>query len=42
MVGLDRMATGVDVDVAAGVESQRYVPRTNGSAEVRHWELVES
>ena len=29
MVGLDRMAAGMDVDVAAGVENHRYTPRTN-------------
>ena len=32
MVGLDHMAVGMDVDVAAGVESQKYAPRSNGSA----------
>ena len=32
MVGLGRMAFGVDVDVAAGVENPRFAPRTNGSA----------
>ena len=26
MVGMDQMAVGMDVDVAAGVESQRYAP----------------
>ena len=26
------MAAGLDVDVAAGVESQKYAPRSNGSA----------
>ena len=31
-VGLDHMAAGLDVDVAAGVESQKYAPRSNGSA----------
>ena len=32
MVDLDRMAAGMDVDVAAEVRNQRYTPRTNGSA----------
>ena len=32
MVGLDHMAVGMDVDVAAGVESQKYAPMSNGSA----------
>ena len=32
MVGMDRMAVGMDVDVAAGVESQMYAPMSNGSA----------
>ena len=32
MVGLDRVAAGVDVDVAAGWGRLRCVPRTNGSA----------
>ena len=32
MVGLDRMAVGMDVDVATGVESQKYAPMSNGSA----------
>ena len=32
MVGLDRMAVGMDVDVAAGVENPTFVSRTNGSA----------
>ena len=31
MVDLDRVAAGMDVDVAAGVENQRYTPRTNVS-----------
>ena len=32
MVGMDHMAAGMDVDVAAGVESQKYAPMSNGSA----------
>ena len=32
MVGMDHMAAGMDVDVAAGVVSQRYAPMSNGSA----------
>ena len=32
MVGLDHMAVGMDVDVAVGVESQKYAPMSNGSA----------
>ena len=32
MADLDRVAAGVDVDVAAGAENQRHTPRTNGSA----------
>ena len=32
MVGLDHMAVGMDVDVAAGVESRKYDPMSNGSA----------
>ena len=32
MVGMDHMAVGMDVDVAAGVESQKYAPMSNGSA----------
>ena len=32
MVGLDRVAVGMDVDAAAGVEHQRHALRTNGSA----------
>ena len=32
LVGLDRMAVGMDVDVAGGVENPRYATRTNGSA----------
>ena len=32
MVGLDRMAAGMDVDEAAGLENPRYAPRTSGSA----------
>ena len=32
MVGLDHMAVSMDVDVAAGVESQKYAPMSNGSA----------
>ena len=31
-VGLDHMAVDVDVDVAAGVESQKYALRSHGSA----------
>ena len=34
MVGLDRRADGMDVDVAAGVENPRYALRTNGSARI--------
>ena len=36
------MAVGMDVDVAAGVESQKYAPMSSGLLEVRHWKLVES
>ena len=32
MVGMDHMAVGMDVDVAAGMESERYAPMSNGSA----------
>ena len=32
MVDLDRMAVGMDVDVAAGVESRKYAPMSKGSA----------
>ena len=32
MVGLDRMAVGMDVDVAAGWDDPSCVPRTSGSA----------
>ena len=38
VVGMDHMAVGMDVDVAAGVESQKYAPMSD----VRYWELVES
>ena len=31
-VGLDHMAAGMDVDVAAKVENPRYAPRSHGSA----------
>ena len=31
-VGMDHMAAGVDVDVAAGVESRKYAPMSSGSA----------
>ena len=31
MVGMDHMAVGMDVDVAAGVESRMYAPMSNGS-----------
>ena len=30
MVGLGHVAAGLDVDVAAGVESQKYAPGSNG------------
>ena len=29
---MDHMAVGMDVDVAAGVESRKYAPMSNGSA----------
>ena len=32
MVGMDHMAVGMDVDVAAGVESRKYAPMSSGSA----------
>ena len=32
MVGMDHMAAGMDVDVAAGVESRKYAPMSSGSA----------
>ena len=32
VVGVDHMAVGMDVDVAAGVESRKYDPMSNGSA----------
>ena len=32
MFGTGHMAVGLDVDVAAGVESQKYAPRSDGSA----------
>ena len=32
MVGLDRMAVGMDVDAAAGVENPSYTPMPCGSA----------
>ena len=32
MVGLDHMGAGMDVDVAAGVECQKYAPRSSGTA----------
>ena len=32
IVGLDHMAVGMDVDVAAGVESRKYDPMSSGSA----------
>ena len=32
MVGMDHMAVGTDVDVAAGVESRKYAPMSSGSA----------
>ena len=32
MVDLDLVAVGMDVDVVAGVESQKYAPMSNGSA----------
>ena len=42
MVGMDHMAVGVDVDVAAGVESQKYAPMSSGSPVPHFWKLVES
>ena len=35
-------AVGMDVDVAAVVESRKCAPMSNGFLDVRHWELVES
>ena len=35
MVGLDHTAVDMDADVAAGVESQKYAPRSNGSGNWR-------
>ena len=32
MVGMDLLAVGMDVDVAAGVESRKYAPMSSGSA----------
>ena len=32
MVGMDHIAVGMDVDVAAGVECQEYAPMSSGSA----------
>ena len=42
MVGMDHMAVGTDVDVAAGVESRKYAPMSSGSARSAALELVES